>query len=164
MPLSQTQKNPKNPLTNAFRCGIILYVEGKRTSRRQPRESGGTGRRARLRGVWFTPYGFKSRLSHQYRKNPGMSDFIGCSGISVYLCGFHDFLICSQILKMVLYLGIEFPKTEILQHGCNICNTNATRKTAPEICFSGAIDVSKCPRQSFFLPHGIFREVLPASS
>ena len=27
-------------------------------------ESGGTGRRARLRGVWFTPYGFKSRLSH----------------------------------------------------------------------------------------------------
>ena len=28
-------------------------------------ESGGTGRRARLRGVWFTPYGFKSRFSHQ---------------------------------------------------------------------------------------------------
>ena len=27
-------------------------------------ESGGTGRRARLRGVWFTPYGFKSRFSH----------------------------------------------------------------------------------------------------
>ena len=31
-------------------------------------ESGGTGRRARLRGVWFTPYGFKSRFSHQKRK------------------------------------------------------------------------------------------------
>ena len=28
------------------------------------RESGGTGRRARLRGVWYTPYGFKSRFSH----------------------------------------------------------------------------------------------------
>ena len=28
-------------------------------------ESGGTGRRARLRGVWITPYGFKSRFSHQ---------------------------------------------------------------------------------------------------
>ena len=67
MPLSQTQKNPKNPLTNAFRCGIILYVEGKRTSRQQPRESGGTGRRARLRGVWFLPYGFKSRFSHHAR-------------------------------------------------------------------------------------------------
>ena len=28
-------------------------------------EGGGTGRRARLRGVWFTPYGFDSRSSHQ---------------------------------------------------------------------------------------------------
>ncbi len=27
-------------------------------------ESGGTGRRARLRGVWISPYGFKSRFSH----------------------------------------------------------------------------------------------------
>ena len=27
--------------------------------------SGGTGRRARLRGVWFTPYGFKSRFPHK---------------------------------------------------------------------------------------------------
>ena len=33
-----------------------------------PSESGGTGRRARLRGVWFTPYGFKSRFPHQYPK------------------------------------------------------------------------------------------------
>ena len=32
-------------------------------------ESGGTGRRARLRGVWFTPYGFKSRFPHQKRKD-----------------------------------------------------------------------------------------------
>ncbi len=30
-----------------------------------PCESGGIGRRARLRGVWVKPYGFKSRLSHQ---------------------------------------------------------------------------------------------------
>ena len=30
--------------------------------------SGGTGRRARLRGVWFTPYGFKSRFSHQQKE------------------------------------------------------------------------------------------------
>ena len=28
-------------------------------------ESGGIGRRARLRGVWGSSYGFKSRLSHQ---------------------------------------------------------------------------------------------------
>ena len=27
-------------------------------------ESGGIGRRARLRGVWGDSYGFKSRLSH----------------------------------------------------------------------------------------------------
>ena len=30
--------------------------------------SGVIGRRARLRGVWVTPYGFKSRLPHQLRK------------------------------------------------------------------------------------------------
>ncbi len=29
-------------------------------------ESGGIGRRARLRGVWGDSYGFKSRLSHQF--------------------------------------------------------------------------------------------------
>ena len=31
------------------------------------RESGGIGRRARLRGVWSDSYGFKSRLSHHER-------------------------------------------------------------------------------------------------
>ena len=31
---------------------------------KRDRGSGGTGRRARLRGVWFTPYGFKSRFPH----------------------------------------------------------------------------------------------------
>ena len=35
---------------------------------RRIRGSGGTGRRARLRGVWFTPYGFKSRFPHQKEK------------------------------------------------------------------------------------------------
>ena len=35
---------------------------------RRTRGSGGTGRRARLRGVWFTPYGFKSRFPHQTKK------------------------------------------------------------------------------------------------
>ena len=33
-------------------------------------EGGGTGRRARLRGVWFTPYGFDSRSSHQPLRAP----------------------------------------------------------------------------------------------
>ena len=39
---------------------------------RRTRGSGGTGRRARLRGVWFTPYGFKSRFPHQ-KKQVGIS-------------------------------------------------------------------------------------------
>ena len=42
-------------------CSIISHVDGES----RECESGGTGRRARLRGVWFTPYGFKSRFSHQ---------------------------------------------------------------------------------------------------
>ena len=33
----------------------------------ETRESGGIGRRARLRGVWSDSYGFKSRLSHHER-------------------------------------------------------------------------------------------------
>ena len=33
-------------------------------------ESGGIGRRARLRGVWGDSYGFKSRLSHQVKQHP----------------------------------------------------------------------------------------------
>ena len=53
-------ENWKTPLTNLPALSIISML---------PRESGGTGRRARLRGVWFTPYGFKSRLSHQYQAN-----------------------------------------------------------------------------------------------
>ena len=53
------QKLFKKGLTIALNLSIILML---------PCESGGTGRRARLRGVWFTPYGFKSRFSHQQRR------------------------------------------------------------------------------------------------
>ena len=38
--------------------------------------SGGTGRRARLRGVWFTLYGFKSRLPHQIRTQNRIQLFV----------------------------------------------------------------------------------------
>ena len=38
------------------------------------RGSGGTGRRARLRGVWFTPYGFKSRFPHQKEAHISLPD------------------------------------------------------------------------------------------
>ena len=34
--------------------------------------SGGTGRRARLRGVWYTPYGFKSRFPHKADSEMGL--------------------------------------------------------------------------------------------
>ena len=40
---------------------IILYVAAGAVAC----GSGGTGRRARLRGVWISPYGFKSRFPHQ---------------------------------------------------------------------------------------------------
>ena len=61
----------QNPLTNSKKSCIIYTVVETAGCSEQPvvketaRESGGTGRRARLRGVWFTPYGFKSRFSHQ---------------------------------------------------------------------------------------------------
>ena len=44
---------------NLYRC------HGQMSDSDSECESGGTGRRARLRGVWFTPYGFKSRFPHQ---------------------------------------------------------------------------------------------------
>ncbi len=46
-------------LTINYISAIITFVVS---------ESGGIGRRARLRGVWGNPYGFKSRLSHQKYK------------------------------------------------------------------------------------------------
>ena len=45
-------------LTNTPLYGKIIGLEIQASG------SGGTGRRARLRGVWFTPYEFKSRLPH----------------------------------------------------------------------------------------------------
>ena len=56
------KKISKNLLTNRRRWCIIPYVAAHSAV---IRGSGGTGRRARLRGVWFTPYGFKSRFPHQ---------------------------------------------------------------------------------------------------
>ena len=47
-------------MTNESVCSIIIKSSGNDEC-----GSGGTGRRARLRGVWFTPYGFKSRFPHQ---------------------------------------------------------------------------------------------------
>ncbi len=45
-------------------------------------ESGGIGRRARLRGVWGDSYGFKSRLSHQRNEQPkGCSFFFGANDV-----------------------------------------------------------------------------------
>lgn len=41
------------------------------------RENGGTGRRARLRGVWGDSYGFDSRFSHQnLKKFLRLKDFL----------------------------------------------------------------------------------------
>ena len=52
-----------------FRCGNFVKHLDKQAvlcyTNPWSRGSGGTGRRARLRGVWITPYGFKSRLPHQ---------------------------------------------------------------------------------------------------
>ncbi len=39
-------------------------------------ESGGIGRRARLRGVCSSTYGFKSRLSHQEEDSESESSFL----------------------------------------------------------------------------------------
>ena len=57
-------------MTNEFESAIILPLS------KATRESGGTGRRARLRGVWITPYGFKSRFSHQVKQPYGCFAYI----------------------------------------------------------------------------------------
>src|SRR5438094_7325368 len=36
----------------------------------RPRAAGGTGRRARLRGVWGDPSGFESRAAHHHAPRP----------------------------------------------------------------------------------------------
>ena len=53
---------------------MICYNITRGSEHRITRESGGIGRRARLRGVWLTPYGFKSRFSHQSKS----TDFGRC--------------------------------------------------------------------------------------
>ena len=60
--LINSKKTFQNPLTNPNPCAIIFTVDGSNTVECG---SGGTGRRAHLRGVWFTPYGFKSRFPHK---------------------------------------------------------------------------------------------------
>ncbi len=57
-------KNPEKSLTNSDRSDIIIKLT---TSAHQQNICGsaGTGRQARLRGVCFTTYGFKSRLPHK---------------------------------------------------------------------------------------------------
>ena len=53
-------KTLPNPLTKGAESNILLSLCGH----------GGTGRRVRLRGVWFTPSEFKSRWPHQ-KRTPG---------------------------------------------------------------------------------------------
>ena len=53
-----------------LRAGVYLVVAGRSGCAGCGRRSGlcrggGIGRRARLRGVWSNPYGFKSRPRHQ---------------------------------------------------------------------------------------------------
>ena len=59
--LSIFSKKIKKRVDKKKKSGIIVSLPQER----RLRGSGGTGRRARLRGVWFTPYGFKSRFPHQ---------------------------------------------------------------------------------------------------
>ena len=67
-------------------------------------DCGGTGRRARLRGVWITPYEFKSRQSHHdYRlKKQKTRKPLIFQGLSSFLQLishiFHD---CKKCIKKV---------------------------------------------------------------
>ncbi len=53
---------PEKPLTISSKTAIIIYAV-----RSNPRGRGGIGIRARLRGVFLTEYGFKSRRPHQQK-------------------------------------------------------------------------------------------------
>ncbi len=59
--MKQIVKKQKKGVDFFLFLSIILYVAANAVAC----GSGGTGRRARLRGVWITPYGFKSRFPHQ---------------------------------------------------------------------------------------------------
>src|SRR5438105_15919089 len=75
-------RSPSNPITAATaypewhqlqpKTGRLLAVTSGRAasveSRSAARAAGGTGRRARLRGVWGKPSGFESRVAHHWRR------------------------------------------------------------------------------------------------
>ncbi len=67
-------KKLEKDLTNEGERGIIIHVGRIAETQTATCGSGGTGRRARLRGVWYIPYGFKSRFPH-YLKN-GMTSVL----------------------------------------------------------------------------------------
>ncbi len=72
------------------KCIIYLLRANPRISQNEC-GSGGTGRRARLRGVWFTPYGFKSRFPHQKEQvgNRLPALFLREAGVTrTSVCGF----------------------------------------------------------------------------
>jgi hypothetical protein len=54
--------------------------------------SGGTGRRARLRGVWGNPWGFESPLRHHADRKPATAAFAGflsyCFAFPLSVVGF----------------------------------------------------------------------------
>ena len=59
--MNQIEKSFEKTIDFLRKKSIILYVATEVVAS----GSGGTGRRARLRGVWISPYGFKSRFPHQ---------------------------------------------------------------------------------------------------
>ena len=62
------EKTFKYVLTSWIHYDIILIVELRNRQKSNKCECAGIGRQARLRGVCFTTYGFKSRHSH-HRKD-----------------------------------------------------------------------------------------------
>ena len=82
-------------LTNIEKNAILIWLCEKHREKKS--ESGGTGRRARLRGVWFTPYGFKSRLSHQSIQTRTFYRLVKRSGLLFY----------KKILHKSLFVAIQ---------------------------------------------------------
>ena len=68
-------------------------------------ESGGIGRRARLRGVWGDSYGFKSRLSHHLKTSLLIQSDVRktseLSGVFLYPCT--NFGLQSHISTLEIY-------------------------------------------------------------
>ena len=91
-------------------------------------ESGGTGRRARLRGVWFTPYGFKSRFSHQNRKNPAIAENTVIAGFSYFIGYSAIFGMCTISHKIAQTQKIFFRFRKETQPVCNHATTMQPQK------------------------------------